>query len=129
MGRIVAFANIWTAPDCSELSVDLMRHVPDAPYGTMDYLFIKLMLWGKEHGFARFNFGLAPLSGIQGGRLAPLWARLGAAVFRNGERLYGFAGLRSFKDKYAPEWLPRYVAAPHGLGTPRALIDLVALVG
>jgi phosphatidylglycerol lysyltransferase len=128
-GSIVAFANIWAAPACSELSVDLMRHLPDAPYGTMDYLFIQLMLWGKERGFARFNFGLAPLSGIHGGRLAPLWARLGATLFRSGERLYGFAGLRSFKDKYAPEWLPRYVAAPHGLGTPRALIDLVALVG
>lgn len=127
--RIVAFANIWSARNGSELSVDLMRHVPDASYGTMDYLFIKLMLWGKARSFQRFNLGLAPLSGIQGGRLAPLWARLATAVFRNGERLYGFAGLRSFKDKYGPEWQPRYIAAPHGMGTPRALIDLLSLVG
>src|SRR5690606_19437816 len=32
-GRIVAFANVWQAPAGHELSVDLMRHLPDAPKG------------------------------------------------------------------------------------------------
>ncbi len=50
-------------------------------------------------------------------------------AFSNGERLYGFAGLRAFKAKYRPEWVPRYVAMPYGLEAPRALIDLVVLVG
>ena len=34
----------------AELSVDLMRFGPDAPRGAMDYLFIELMLWGRQRG-------------------------------------------------------------------------------
>jgi phosphatidylglycerol lysyltransferase len=127
-GRIIAFANIWTMPDGVELSVDLMRHVPDMPYGVMDMMFVRLFEWGRAHGYARFNLGMAPLSGLTGGRLAPLWAKLGRALFDNGEGLYGFAGLRAFKAKFSPEWQPRYIATPRRVAMPRALVDLVRLV-
>lgn len=127
-GRIVAFANIWTMPDGVELSVDLMRHSPDMPYGTMDMMFVRLFEWGRARGFARFNLGLAPLSGITGGRLAPLWAKLGHALFQNGETLYGFAGLRAFKAKFSPDWQPRYIATPRRTAMARVLIDLARLV-
>jgi phosphatidylglycerol lysyltransferase len=127
-GRIVAFANLWTLPDGEELSCDLMRHLPDAPYGTMDMMFVKLFEWGRDQGYTRFDLGMAPLSGLTGGRLAPLWAKLGRALFENGERLYGFAGLRAFKAKFQPEWEPRYIATPRRLGMAHALIDLARLV-
>ncbi|MBN3538638.1 phosphatidylglycerol lysyltransferase domain-containing protein, partial [Sphingomonas pseudosanguinis] len=65
-GRIVAFANLWKAGERRELSVDLMRHLEDAPGGVMDYLFVELMLWGQAQGYARFALGLAPLSGVGG---------------------------------------------------------------
>ncbi|WP_448662720.1 bifunctional lysylphosphatidylglycerol flippase/synthetase MprF [Sphingomonas sp. CJ20] len=128
-GRIVAFANIWETPNREEISVDLMRHVPDTPYGAMDLLFVRLFQYGAEQGFARFNLGMAPLSGLNDGPLAPVWSRLGAAVYGHGERLYGFSGLRSYKSKFAPDWVPRYVAVTLGLSVPRALIDLAALIG
>ena len=127
-GRIIAFANIWTMPDGAELSVDLMRHLPDAPYGTMDMMFVKLFEWGRAQGYCRFNLGMAPLSGLTGGRLAPLWAKLGRALFDNGDALYGFAGLRAFKQKFGPAWTPRYIATPRRTGMARALIDVARLV-
>ena len=127
-GKIVAFANIWAAADRSELSVDLMRHDEDAPYGTMDFLFIHLMLWGKEQGYRWFNLGLAPLSGLEARRLAPLWSKLGALLYQHGNALYGFEGLRAYKDKFGPEWEPRFVAGPQGLSFGRALLDLQALI-
>ena len=105
-----------------------MRHLPDMPYGAMDMMFVRLFEWGRDAGFERFNLGMAPLSGLTGGRLAPLWARLGRALFNNGEALYGFAGLRAFKAKFSPQWQPRYIATPRRLGQARALIDLVRLV-
>ena len=126
--RIVAFANIWATQDKSELSVDLMRHVPDMPYGTMDYLFTRLMQWGAQQGYRRFTLGLAPLSGLEARRLAPLWMRLGSLLYRHGEALYGFEGLRSYKEKFSPDWEPRFIAGPPGLALGRALIDLEALV-
>ncbi|RPH60895.1 MAG: DUF2156 domain-containing protein, partial [Acidobacteria bacterium] len=44
--EMIAFANLWLGAGKEELSVDLMRHLPDAPNGTMDFLFSALMLWG-----------------------------------------------------------------------------------
>ena len=127
-GRIVAFANIWVSGDGEEASVDLMRHHPDAPYGTMEMMMVRLIEWARSQGYERFNLGMAPLSGMPSGRLAPVWAQLGHALFANGERLYGFAGLRAFKAKFGPDWVSRYIATPPGAAMPRALIDLARLV-
>jgi phosphatidylglycerol lysyltransferase len=43
--EIVAFANLWPGAGKVELSIDLMRHVPEAPNGTMDFLFSGLFGW------------------------------------------------------------------------------------
>jgi phosphatidylglycerol lysyltransferase len=126
--EIVAFANIWMSGDGQELSVDLMRHRSAMPYGAMDFLFVELLERAKADGFARFNLGVAPLSGINGDRLAPTWAKLARTLFENGERFYNFAGLRAFKSKFDPVWAPRYLATPHRMGAAAALIDLVAAV-
>ncbi len=127
-GRIVAFANLWQAPLARELSVDLMRHAADAPKGTMDFLFIELFLWGAANGHTRFSLGMAPLTGLAEHRLAGRWNRFANLVARHGERFYGFGGLRRFKSKFAPEWRPRYLAAPGGMHLPAALLDVTRLI-
>jgi phosphatidylglycerol lysyltransferase len=126
--RIVAFANIWLGAEKEELSVDLMRHLPGAPPGVMEYLFIELMLWGKQEGYHWFNLGMAPLSGLESRALAPLWSRVGAFIFRYGEYFYNFQGLRQFKEKFGPKWNPKYLAFPSGLVLPRILADLASLI-
>lgn len=128
-GEVVAFANLWETPNREEISVDLMRHRPDTPYGAMDLLFVRLLQYGAAQGFSRFNLGMAPLSGLRPGPLAPIWSRLGAAVYGHGERIYGFSGLRSFKQKFGPSWVPRYIGTTPGVSVPRALIDAAVLIG
>ncbi|MGN7999920.1 bifunctional lysylphosphatidylglycerol flippase/synthetase MprF [Sphingomonas sp. 22176] len=128
-GEIVAFANLWETPNREEISVDLMRHRPGTPYGAMDLLFVRLLQYGAAQGFQRFNLGMAPLSGLKPGPLAPIWSRLGAAVYGHGERIYGFSGLRSFKQKFGPSWVPRYIGTTPGVSVPRALIDAAVLIG
>ena len=71
---------------------------------------------------------MAPLSGFEDHSLAPLWNRLGAFLFRHGEHFYNFQGLRSYKDKFAPVWEPKYLASPGGLALPRILLDVASLV-
>ena len=127
--RIVAFANLWLTANHAEASVDLMRHRDDAPPGTMDFLFVQILQWAQQRGFRRFSLGIAPLSGISGRRLAPAWARAAALIFHHGERLYGFRGLRGYKEKFDPEWEPRYIAGPRGIAMLRALRDLSLLIG
>jgi phosphatidylglycerol lysyltransferase len=127
-GRIVAFANIWEGSDRSEVSIDLMRHVGDAPNSVMEYLFLELMLWAKEQGYGRFTLGMVPLAGLERRRLAPLWSQAGAFLFRYGEHFYNFHGLLRFKSKFDPVWEPRYLAAPGGFALPRVLGDVALLI-
>ncbi len=127
-GEVVAFANLWPSGTREELSVDLMRFHPDAPRGAMDYLFIRLMLWGRAEGYRWFNLGMAPLSGLENRALAPLWHRMGSFLYRHGESFYNFEGLRRYKDKFDPVWEPRYLASPGGLHLARVLLDVSTLI-
>jgi phosphatidylglycerol lysyltransferase len=127
-GRIVAFANIWQGAGKEEVSMDLMRYHHDAPKGIMEPLFVHMLLWGKEQGYAHFSLGLAPMSGFEQSPVAPLWMKLGILLYEHGERFYNFQGLRSFKEKFDPVWTPRYLASPGTLKLPRILADIAALV-
>ena len=125
--QIVAFANILEGAAHEELSVDLVRYLPDSPHGIMDYLLVEFLLWGKTQGYHWFNFGMAPLSGLEDNDLAPFWSQAGAYVFRMGEHFYNFQGLRAYKEKFEPLWRPKYLACPRGLALPRVLTNLVTL--
>lgn len=127
-GRIVAFANLWLSGEKEEIAVDLMRHRQDSGYGVMDYLFIESMLWGQAQGYRWFSFGVAPLSGMRDNALAPLWNRLGAFLYRHGEDLYNFQGLRRYKEKFLPVWQPRFMASPGGMVLPRVAADVASLI-
>jgi uncharacterized membrane protein YbhN (UPF0104 family) len=126
--RVVAFANLWPGAGKHELSIDLMRYHRDAPRDVMEALLVHLMVWGREQGYERFMLGMVPLSGVERSPIEPLWNRLGAFVYRHGEAFYNFQGLRAYKEKFGPEWEPRYLAYPGGLRLPRILADVAALV-
>lgn len=128
-GAIVAFANLWTVAAGREMSIDLMRFEQQAPKGVMDYLFIELMLWAAANDYRWFSLGMAPLSGLEKRSLAPLWHKLGHLIFSHGEHFYNFEGLRRYKEKFDPEWRPRYLVCPGGWwNLPRALLDVSRLM-
>jgi len=127
-GRPVAFANLLETHSHELASLDLMRSHPDAPKLTMEFLMVGLIQHYKHQGYARFSLGMVPLSGLQPRRGAPLTQRLGSMVFQRGEQLYNFQGLRRFKDKFQPDWEPRYMAVPAGLDPLVALADTAALI-
>jgi phosphatidylglycerol lysyltransferase len=127
-GGPAAFANLWTTHTRAELAVDLMRFGPAAPSGTMDFLFIELMSWGRDQGYGWLNLGMAPLSGLDRHPLAPAWHRVGNFVFRHGEHFYNFEGLRRYKAKFDPHWEPKYLIARGGIALPRVLMDVSILI-
>src|SRR4029450_10128857 len=124
-GRIIAFATLWTIASREAFSIDLMRYVDEGPRNIMDYLFGDRMGWGGAEGSTAFDFGMAPLAGLDDRPLAPMMSRVGRLIFDRGEEVYNFQGVRRYKDKYAPLWQPRYIAAPR----PRAIPLLLADVG
>jgi phosphatidylglycerol lysyltransferase len=127
-GRIVAFANLMTTDTRCQATIDLMRYTPEAPRGVMDYLFVKMLLHCQAEGYARFGLGMAPLSGMSEHERAPRWQRLGRLIYRHGEHFYNFQGLRAFKDKFDPQWEPRYLCVEGGLKPVLAFADIAALV-
>ena len=123
-GEIVAFANLWPGAGKREIAIDLMRFSAAAPRAVMDYLFVSGMLWAKGEGYQRFDLGMAPLSGLEAHRLAPAMSRIGAFLFEHANAVYGFEGLRAYKDKFHPVWEPLYLAAPNARALPGALADV-----
>lgn len=127
-GKIVAFANIWTGAKKAELSADLVRCLPQAPPDAMEYLLIRLMLWGKQQGYQWFNLGMAPLSGLEDHALVPSWNRLAVLVCRHGEHFDNFQGLRQYKEKFHPEWELKYLVCPGGTALLRIFTNLASLI-
>ena len=126
--ELLAFANVWCGANKQELSIDLMRYLPETPHGVMDFLFSQLMLWGRAEGYQWFDLGMAPLSGLENHPLAPLWNRLGNLIYRYGDYFFNYQGLREYKDKFNPVWEPRYLIYPGGLILANVLLDLATLI-
>jgi phosphatidylglycerol lysyltransferase len=127
-GAPVAFANVLGTALHDTASIDLMRHGSGAPNGVMEFLFTALMLRLKEDGVRRFSLGMAPLSGLEARRGATLWTQFGAHIYRHGGHFYNFEGLRRFKEKFDPDWRPRYLACPTALPPVGPLTDASLLI-
>jgi phosphatidylglycerol lysyltransferase len=125
--RLVAFANLLDSPGGGEASVDLMRHRGDGPK-VMDFLFVSLFLRAREQGYARFNLGMAPLASVGEHRGAHARERLARVLFQRGEQWYNFRGLRAYKEKFGPRWVPRYMAYQDAWEWPVAIAYVSALI-
>jgi phosphatidylglycerol lysyltransferase len=127
-GRIVGFANILASKDDAHLAVDLMRYLPDEASGLMEYMFLSLIEHYKAQGAVEFSLGTAPLSGLSERSVARSWNRFGRLIYRHGGAFYNFEGLRAFKQKFQPDWRPRYLALPPSVSPMRAMGDVALLI-
>ena len=117
-GRPVAFVNEIASYRTGEATIDLIRHRPTAPHGSMDYLMVELLLGLRRDGFHLFNLGLTPLAGVGDRPGAGLQERAIHQVFERLTRFFSFKGLRHYKAKFDPGWEERflvYEGGPAGL--------------
>jgi phosphatidylglycerol lysyltransferase len=89
----------------------------------MDFLFARLMEWGRSQGYACFSMGMAPLTGDATQSGSKHWPRIVRLIRRYGERYYGFNGLRRYKQKWQPQWQPRYLVVPRRRDLLPALME------
>ena len=94
----------------------------------MDFVIVSLLLEGKRLGYQTFNLGMAPLASVGTERSAHMRERLARLLFQRGEQWYNFQGLRFFKDKYRPEWRPRYMAYQNAWEWPVVIAHASALI-
>jgi lysylphosphatidylglycerol synthetase-like protein (DUF2156 family) len=124
------------------LRVDAVGRAPDAPNGCAELLvaeaFRQAACRAAEHGegeLGRATLGLAPLSRRSGARdpgaQGAAFRMLLGVSRRLASPLYSFAGLETFKAKFAPDaWIPLYAVAPgRGFGPRDALAVARAFAG
>ncbi|MDQ0112667.1 phosphatidylglycerol lysyltransferase domain-containing protein [Paenibacillus harenae] len=130
-GNIAAFVTIAGDPPSVEpgfseedvsirqITLDLMRYNNACPHGTMDFLFLSVMLWAKEQKYAICSLGVAPLANVCDSVIAKL-------IYTYGKKLYNFKGLYEYKNKFAPQWKDVYlVGAPATLPLTAVLLTLL----
>ena len=124
-GSIIAFVNLLMVGDKEKLTIDLMRRQPQAPNGTMEFLFVSLLRWAQAQDFTAFSLGTcitAEISDLDADD------RLTKTIFKIAEtlnRFYHFQGLYEFKRKFHPIWQPRYLAYPGITNLPLVLSTLI----
>jgi len=111
-GWVSAFANLVTEYQADEVTIDLMRHRPEIENGMMEFLFVSLFRWAKVQGYCSFNLGLSPLSGVGERANDPAIERVVHFIYEHVNQFYNFKGLHAFKEKFNPEWSPRYLIYP-----------------
>jgi phosphatidylglycerol lysyltransferase len=110
---ITAFATLVPEYQLNELSVDLMRRRANIENGVMEFLFVGMFEWAKEHGYDSFNLGLSALSGVGNNPEDPTIEKIMHFVYEHINQFYNFKGLHNFKEKFHPDWSPRYLIYPN----------------
>lgn len=124
-GWISAFANIIPEYRLSETTIDLMRHRSEIENGTMEYLFVSLFEWARSQGYQTFNLGLSALSGVGERTDDQVIERVMHFVYEHINQFYNFKGLHAFKEKFHPEWSPRYLIYPGSANLMQAWLAVV----
>lgn len=127
-GKLVAFATFMPTGGKEILTIDLMRHSKDAPSGIMDKIFISMYQYGQENEYKYFDLGMAPLSNVGEYQFSFLEEKIAHFIYEYGYHLYGFQGLRHYKDKYASIWSSRYIAYRKKNSLVANMLILVSIV-
>jgi phosphatidylglycerol lysyltransferase len=126
-GTTIGVLSLMTTARKTDATIGIMRHKTETPPYAMRFLVTHAILHFKEAGFEWLSLGMAPLAGIEQTPLASPWHRIATLLRQRGNHFYNFQGLREFKQKFDPDWQPRYHAASGTFGPFIALADVAAL--
>lgn len=124
-GSPTAFANLVPEYQKNELTIDLMRHLPKVEYGTMEFLFARLLQYAKENNYLSFSLGLSAIVGIGEKPDDPRVEKALHTLSEFASRYFNFKGLHNFKAKFHPDWQPRYLIYPGAASLPQILSTLL----
>ncbi len=122
--HLAAFANLVPEYTYNGCAIDLMRRRAEVENGTMEFLFASLLQWCKEQGYKSVNLGLSALSGVGDHPADPVLEKAMRYVYARLTLFYNFKGLHTFKQKFNPEWQPRYLVYPNAASLPAVLTTL-----
>jgi len=107
-GKVVGFINLIPGGNPKEANFDLMRSTEDAPAGTMEALFVHMFNYLKGEGYLTCTMGMVPMSGIE--KPGNFEERVIKLAYEKIKQFNHYKGLRSFKEKFDPDWVMMYLA-------------------
>lgn len=127
--KIIAFMSLRPYYDENKnISIDMMRYKKNSPSGTMDAMFIGMINWAKENNYERFIIGMAPLSNVGLNKFSRGEEKLAYMLYKHGKSIYGFVGLRAYKEKFKPEWEPKYLCYDNIVSLPKIWLETAMLI-
>lgn len=106
--KVVGFVNLISDYASGEANFDLMRKTADAPNGSMDFLFARMLDYLKKIGFKTCNLGMVPMSGID--KPDNIQERVIKLAYEKIKRFGHYKSLREYKEKFNPDWQMMYLA-------------------
>lgn len=124
-GSSISFVNFAPEYQKNELTIDLMRHYPHMENGVMDFLFARLLQFAKEKGYVTFSLGLSALVGVGEKPEDPQVEKALHGISEYISQFFNFKGLHNFKEKFQPQWEPRYFVYPGATNLPLLVNSLI----
>ncbi|NPV74917.1 MAG: flippase-like domain-containing protein [Anaerolineae bacterium] len=121
----MAFANILPEYQKNAVTIDLMRHRPEAEPGVMDFLFVSLFQWARDRGYETVDLGLSALSGMGQSPADPKVERALHYLYEHVHQFFNFKGLHHFKEKFHPHWETRYLIYPGLANLPMITLAMI----
>ncbi len=123
-GRMSAFVildPIYAGGAVKGYTVTILRHYPDVPEGTVDFIVIHVIATLAREGVPLLSLGVSPFQDIENlskefgrGSLPVYWLYL--ALRRWGNPIYHFRGLSFHKSRYRARTVPVFTAVPGPIG-------------
>lgn len=114
-GTIQGFLNQVPTYETKTANFDMLRHASTAAGNINDFLLCSYIDVAVADSFTHLNLGLSPLAGLDAIEDTSLIGTAMRLLYKGGDRLYSFQGLRKFKAKYEPEWSDRYIVYTGGV--------------
>ena len=95
----------------------------------MDYLFFNIIQESEVRGFKRLNVGITPLSHVGVSKFAGISEKIATQIMVDGQDYYNYQGVQNFKEKFANEWQPKYLAYRKKSSLPFTILQIMMLIG
>ena len=126
-GRAEAFINLIPDGASGEMTFDLMRHRVDAPNGSMDLLMLAMIDLGKRQGYSALSLGMVPFVNPEPAEMTARSDRAIGQLAKPMSRFFASESLFAYKDKFHPNWEPRYLLVRSVTHLPRVALALTRL--
>lgn len=126
-GRGEAFINLIHDGAPGEITFDLMRHRVDALNGAMDLLILALVDLARERGYTAVSLGMVPFVTAKPSEQTALVEQAIARLAKPMGRFFASKSLFAYKDKFHPDWEPRYLVVRSLAQLPRVTLALTRL--